>query len=367
MFNIEVSPPLVSLVGSPFVWKVFSDHSAAFLKIMAEPIDGVFELLPVDPVTKLAPFELAEYFKPFLSISLITNAPALHPDACKAFYVKFHQYFGNPPAQNDMTGLDRYILMGRIPKWRQAWFTSLGYTSYMGWLEVGENIGLSWYPGSTKKVLPDQPEMMYFIAPAADEYSLSITLTFDDGSSMVHTPDQLLNCALYQVGSFPVGFSQLNLASLSSKTVVKYVVNLIGTDFSRTYVLDYSVYRDTRYIIFRNSLGGYDTLPCTGEVDESTDIERSIADRVFDVNDLTRLNKRQYNTRTTEVAKVNSGWLDAEEKNWLNDLIESEEVFEVVDGIRQAIMIRNTNLDRSVRSYEPSSVEIEYERLYQVV
>jgi len=360
MFNIESAPPLVSLVGSPFVWRVFSDYADNLLKIMAEPVDDFFELLPVDQVSKIATFELSEYFFTQLQVSLQLNEAVVHPDACKEFYVKFYQYYGNPPESHDMTGVARWLLAGKIPKWKQLAFYNQ-FNSFYDLMLVSSI--LSFYPHEIKKILPEQPEVVYFIAPAAAQFTLVITITFDDNTSMVHRP-LYLELSKYQVGSFPVGYEQLNLSALSEKKIMRYVIEIENAYGSRIYELDYSAYRDKRFIVFRNSLGGYDTLACTGEADENSEIERIVTENVFDAAHAGRLNKSVKKAEETEIVKVNTGWLLPDEKNWLNDLVIATEVYELKGNTSCPVMIKNTSMDRTERNYEPGSVELEYERLY---
>jgi hypothetical protein len=122
-----------------------------------------------------------------------------------------------------------------------------------------------------------------------------------------------------------------------------------------------------RYLIFRNSLGGYDTLACTGEADESTRATRQIAEAVYDPDHLVRNNKRVYAIEHNEVVKVNSGWLLPAERDWLNELLISDDVYEQIGNIIRPVMMISAELDRSRRRFNPGSVELEYERLSIVV
>jgi len=369
MFEVTEYPALVSLQGMPFVFKVFSDSVEPFLKIMAEPVSGQFELLPVDPITNLAIFDLREYFKTELVNDLNIGSAVVHANACKSFTVNFLSYYGNPPQAHYITGIPLMMMPGKIPRWKQLEFNGAGYESFEGYLVVGNKTHLTWYPDQPKRVLPDQPEVMYFIARAAATYAITVTINYSDDTSDIYDPGVSVDALLYQICSIPVGYNKLGIGAVDpEKTVVSYTVAFAGNTFPRTYLVDHNAYRDTRYIIFRNTLSGYDVLACTGEADESTDTERKIAERVYDVENPNRLNKRVYYSQQTEIVKLNSGWLQANEKDWLNDMMESEEVYEIKgDGLRQPILIRSTSLDRSVRNYEPGSVEIEYERLYNTV
>jgi hypothetical protein len=365
MITIIDSPSAVSLQGEPFLWRVQSSLTVANLRILAEAVNDQYDVARVNNPLDEVLFELRDYYKSELSSVLNYGAVALHNNVCKDFSISFFEYYGTPAQLGSGTIETRKILMGKIPRWKQFWFTQSGYNGIEGWLVVGNHIWLTWYPEQAKKVLPDQPEVIYFIARGAKTYNLSISIAYSDGTTLVHDPGIAIATAMYQVASIPVGYNKLGIGAVDpNKTVVSYTISFDGNTFPRTYVVDFKSYRDVKYIIFRNTLGGYDVLACTGEADETTEIERDISERVYDMANPIRLNKTVYRIQNTAITKVNTGWLQPNEKEWLNDLFESEEVYELVGAYKQPIMLRNTSFDRSQRSYEPGSVELEYEKLY---
>ena len=95
----------------------------------------------------------------------------------------------------------------------------------------------------------------------------------------------------------------------------------------------------------------------------TTEITRSIANRVYDPEAAARISRYTYQSDHNEVEKVNTGWLARNEKRWLNDLLISEDVWEMLSGVLRPVMLLTTQLDRTERNYEPGSVELEYERL----
>jgi hypothetical protein len=359
MPTIVVQPPELSLQGRPFVFQVSSDNDdQPYIKLVAEPVTGQKEYLNYGGSGFEVKFDLREYFKPELSVALSLVA-AVHANACKQFSIKLSDYYGNPPTEQENTTVNKTVHIGTVPRWMLAAYDA-AYANFAA--RLGVSPFMTWYPAQNKRVLPAQNELLYFVAPNGGNYSVSVNILFSDGTLATHTPAGTISLQAYQVGSFNVGYTALGLAAVSpSKTVVRYTVTLAGK--TRTYDVDYKAYRDVRYIIFRNSLGGYDTLPCTGEADETTEVERQISESIYDAESSARYNKKVYQTEHFEKVKVNSGFLAANEKRWLNDLFISEEVFEIFNGIQTPILITANTLDRTERSYEPGSIEIEYERL----
>jgi len=364
MLTIIQQPPIISLQGSPFLCQLTSnDFDLPNFKVLAEPLPGQFDILPLNQADAVT-FDLSEYFESKLKIELKTDVQFLHENACLQFEIKFSEYYGNPPSVQNTISIFKSVLKGRIPRWQQRFYNK----SFTGLSQrLAASIFLSWYPSQPKRVLPDQPELMYFINTGSLSPELLVDVFYTDGTVVEdHDPGYNLQVQLYQVASFPVGYEKLNLAALQPlKKVKSYKVKIKNTTFFREYKVDFFPYRDVRYIIFRNSLSGYDTLACTGEADHQTSIERLVTESLYDPEYPLRLNKRVQNTEETESVKINSGWLNANEKLWLNDLVISDDVFELAEGILCPILIKNTTLDTSERIYEPGSVEIEYERLYQ--
>ncbi len=359
MATIISQPPALLLQGRPIVFAIGAENDdQPYIRLIAKPVAGQKDILPLRTSDAAASFELREYFKPELQVALSLTA-AVHANACKDFVISFWEYYGNPPAEQDELQVQKTVHIGTVPRWMQAAYDGL-YANFAARLAV--NPFMTWYPAQSKRVLPAQNELLYFVAPSSSTFSVSVSILYPDNTIVTHSPSGSLSLQLHKVGSFNVGYTALGIASVTpGKKPVQYTVTIAGK--TRTYIVDHKAYRDVRYIIFRNSLGGYDTLPCTGEADESTDIERTVAQRIYDQENPGRTNKYVHRTDHNEQAKVNTGFLAANEKRWLNDLMISEEVYEIAGGITTPILILNTTLDRTERSYEPGAVEIEYERL----
>jgi hypothetical protein len=363
MISITQTPETVNLQGLPIVFKATSNKfDEPYFQVMAEPVANQFDLLKLNRDDE-AVFDLREYFKPELSVNF-DPLPRLHANACKEFEVNFYDYYGNPPVQV-LAGSAVHnilVLLGTVPEWKQLEYRAT-YANFAAWRAA--NVFLTWYPAQPKRVLINQPEVLYFLAPASSEYAVSVAVLYTDNSIVSYTSNVGVYALQNQVASVPVGYTALAVgAQTPSKKVVHYTVTIAGK--TRTYIVDHTPHSDVRYIIFRTSLGGYDVLQCTGEVDSETEMKRKIANRVYDPEASPRISRYAYNIQHTEVEKVNTGWLLPNEKRWLNDLLISEDVWEMLGGVMRPVMIRNSNIDRSERSYEPGSVELEYERLTYV-
>ena len=102
---------------------------------------------------------------------------------------------------------------------------------------------------------------------------------------------------------------------------------------TRTYEVDQNYYLQERYLLFRNSLGGYDTLRCTGEKVTGATLER--VEVLNTANFYSSLNYPEFKfNQILERGKysINTGWLTSEEAEWLRELFLSKEVYIIDNG-----------------------------------
>ncbi|MDQ6479796.1 DUF5977 domain-containing protein [Dyadobacter sp. LHD-138] len=198
---------------------------------------------------------------------------------------------------------------------------------------------LTWQPDG-KLVRTDQPERLYFLTnftPSPRSLNLRARVYYADNSAETFTAKTVDNVTPMTVYSVPVGYSELNLQA-RTKPVTWYEVwlsNENGEQVSETrfYRIDRFAYESVKYIVFQNSLGGYDTLRCVGSASESVSINRQILERFTDYDYLPTVSEVLINNVTGErQITVNVGnWLNANHREYLEDLALSEE-FYIVDG-----------------------------------
>jgi len=371
--QIESQPPALSLSGMPILFTLSSDRVEDFYKILALPF-------PDDPSAggdflfrnseNKVTFDLHEYFS--RHSEFVLDDIYVHENHCWPATIEFSEYFGNPPEALNPLEATINILGGSIPRWKEHEFKK-NYVSFNAY-HLQEKPFLTWYPRLLKKVLPEQPERVYFLNRITQAIKLIVGVYFDDLSFALYNPDRQILAYEYQVYSFASGFNNLGLEAWAEvnhpgKTITHYYVAVtdaqgVALSESFLYQVNNDEYRNLRYIIFQNSLYGFDILPCTGEYDESSEVERMTAERIADVYDPGRLHKMEYDRRYSEIVKVNTGWLTQKEKKWLADLMISKEVYELKDGIMRRILIRTKAIDTTDRQFLPGDLELEYEPLF---
>lgn len=198
---------------------------------------------------------------------------------------------------------------------------------------------LTWQPVE-KLVDPQQPEWLYWLVnatPKPAELRVRVDITYLDGTS--ETVTKLTTPASqYAVYSLPVGFSALGLAAHEAargQLVHSYrvwVANETNGRLSqmRTYYLDRDYQANVLYLVFANSLGGYDTLRCTGQSSRALTVKGTNAQRALDPNYLPTTAELFSLDRTGErTLTVNTGLLDGDAVDYLAEVTVTEEIYVV--------------------------------------
>lgn len=132
---------------------------------------------------------------------------------------------------------------------------------------------LTWEP-LVKKVLPDQPEYLYFMVQSATatQFRVRLRTHFADGRLLEEVLAMRTDLARYEIFSVPAGPGQLNVPAREAEAgqqLVSYQLDVVDESGqllseTRTYELDHRPCPVRRYFLYANSLGGWNTLVCRG-------------------------------------------------------------------------------------------------------
>lgn len=207
---------------------------------------------------------------------------------------------------------------------------------------------LTWNP--VFKVLPTQPVFLYFLTnmnPSPFALKLRVFRWYTDGTADTTAQTvSVLNTQAMNVYEVPCGLEAIGAfgSDGGAKIISRYMVWLVNENDAvvskmNTYEVDWSFYDDSRILIFRNSLGGYDTLACTGRVTENLLVSRETTERMVPFESAASFAELVINNVTGErELTVSTGWLDANQRAWLEELAFSEDVYVMTD--REYIPLR---------------------------
>lgn len=227
-----------------------------------------------------------------------------------------------------------YALKGALSVEQFAGWRDVFFTTYLSQTRQF----LTWQPAQ-KWVETDQPEFLYHLVnytPRPTELRLRVEVTYTDGSSEVLTPFMTQAVSQYTVYSVPVGFVALGLPekeAATNKVVLSYgvwVANEANGRLSeiRTYWVNREYQPNVLYLLLANSLGGYDTLRCTGAsgrrlVVRGTDVQRPL-DPAYRPGTAEYIKVNRRGERTITVA---TGLRDGAELDYLTELLFAEDVY----------------------------------------
>lgn len=195
---------------------------------------------------------------------------------------------------------------------------------------------LTWQP-RIKMVTEYQPEFLYWIAKGGD-YMIRVKAYDDDrlvDTQLLH----LITTQRYDVLEFPAGWLQLGLDSLAGGSVNRWTVQIVEGSAqsgglikpSESEIMEYQLdcgncSSQTRYVVFQNSLGGYDTLRCTGQNEASFQVNKT----TYRTGQGLASNIREvYSTvqGSNDSGSLNTGYMPKDNIPWVKDLLRSQDVY----------------------------------------
>ena len=168
-----------------------------------------------------------------------------------------------------------------------------------------------------------------------------------------------------------------NLGVLITPETVKYQVRIGLKDASssfdstlterKTFIIDDNCYRDEFRFEWLNKLGGIDAYTFTGKHSKTTDIEKEVFKR--SLNSARSIPERQTTTLkvdSKDIHNVNSGIVNYETRLWLDELLESPEVYLVVGSYRLPVQITGS-YDYEKLAEDSYNVGFEFELAYDKI
>lgn len=238
---------------------------------------------------------------------------------------------------------------------------------------------LTWQSKS-KTVIYDQEEFLYYFVNDASIHQLKLTanIYYEDGTTtnlhqIVVTDQDFADTSTTIKGRlfvFPAGRENAVLNFVDpTKNILKYDMflrnqdGLIVTEI-RTYIVDYLKNPNTEYFLFANSLGGFDSLAATGKTQEMMEVTKDLYESTLPENySVKDAQLHVLKSRFKDTFKSNSGYLKSKtEANYLaHELINSEQVYLLVNKVRVAIVIKTSKITISTDENYKWFVAFEYE------
>lgn len=283
----------------------------------------------------------------------------LHTEHIIQFYLRFAEKWDNEVQHMYTTGTYSAILGGLSQlKLSEFAIENISFYTHL----ISKNPFLTWQP-LIKVTGLRTPERMYFYNSASRTISLKSRKWFTDGTNATVTLYTLAcNTGIVEIdcsyGNFFMGTVKLDQYDIwleSEGSVISEV---------RSFVPDYRYYRNEEHIVFRNSLGGYDTLRCTGRRTDLPEFDRETFE------DENKLMQALQNLQTNNF-EINTGSLDADAAAWMDELFLSREVFWITNERLIPILITGKKKNKTTDDQLRFSFDIEFslaaiERFYSI-
>lgn len=295
--------------------------------------------------------------------------------AVKKYFIQYYEYYGIPPLvkilRSSVSKLT-YVIPGGLDRMNQA-LNNFNNTDFYNKLFQDRSF-LTWQP-KEKVISRAQPEKLFFMVldHTITELSLMVKVYYTNGSSDVVLKKTVTGVANYDLYEFVVGYNKLNLDDVDPDKIVKqYEVWLIKQDGEtvvseiRKYIPDTKIHNQERAFIFRNSLGWYDTIRVTGELENNNEYDPSMVEMItgpYFTNEDPQVVVAENQESQTYIA--NTGWTDDIEKvNWFRDFYLSRQVYEVISGILYPVVLTSKKIFIRKDNEYPYSGQFEYMRAW---
>ncbi len=326
---------------------------ASMLAAITEPLDMAEN--PPYQVGNITTLEGAIYrIEQYLDDELVWTRPDFEQRGFKTYYrhtMPFQLRSTVKPTNTTETTDTEWVFKGGID---DEDFRDYGLTFFDQYLANTRQF-LTWCPND-KLVSADQPEFLYFLLnfePLPTVLRLRVRVSYIDNTFQILTPfsTKLLPALrLYNVVSVAVGHDALGLGSLTQK-VHKWEVWLddqtgVRVSEIRAYRQDFEYRHQSRYVIFSNSLGGYDTYRFYGTSSQKLSTRRTTYRRNKSFWDDPSLPEILVNEVESERSlTAYTGWLDRRTSlKWLQELALSEDVYLHTDRLLRPMMVVSSEL-----------------------
>lgn len=388
MISVTNQPPKVCLSEMPAIFEVETDLTSGDNHHVLVKPQYWNESDPIGTDVLYPPFEgrarcdLSEYLRSFFERQVPPSEWFQYPcigvaseveNRSMRYSIEASEGTGFPATYDNVTVSNRYVVPGRIPKWLRNWFYK-NWDSYWSWIQDVKPF-LTFAP-KTLKCSKTQTRKLYWLcdyAPASGhELSMNLRYAFTDGT----TADEVRaivsdeNFGQYKIYQIPAGYASLGIAAYlaanhPTKVLVSWSIKLLDASTvvseERTFVLDDYEHYGSIELAFANSAGGFDTVLLSGVAESKREHSQEHVN-VLDTDDALPTRRSSF-ADVTEKVKADTGWLTADERRYLSELLISRDVYELTpDGMMPVVILSQQQIAHKDND-TLISMQIEFERV----
>lgn len=291
-------------------------------------------------------------------------------------YQLYEQVQGGTPAVNtNKYTQTRWLFKGGIADEDSSWYEQFFHVFLRDTRQF-----LTWQP--TQKIVDrQQEEYLYFLFnfTPPSQVKCRIEIIYRDGTQIERDAGTISNIPLYSVLCCPVGPKALSLDNDSN--IASYRVWLSNQDNLRisevrTYYIDNRYRPQQRWLLFNNSLSGWDTLRLLGRSEQTVVVERSQAQiQTWGETGIESAELRIVEIKGDTQLTISTGWFERDADimaTYLTELLYAESIYLITEKGHIPVILSDTQLithqddtDLVSRSltFERTKAERNYSRL----
>lgn len=308
-------------------------------------------------------FDIAKYLQPEIETSFTwpeESAVYQHvlSSAFFQYFIRIAEVKNIPPVVQAVSlQVGYYAMAGKKPDWKfdYDYRTLVDEAAWEGTTRLTYNQERNFLTNQPahKRIAQHQPEKLFFINWSA-ETSLNIryTVYFTDGTTFQN--DVTFSTVQYRVHELSIGPDWLNIYTIDiTKTVSHYTVVLVDSSGPPTarsevqlYEIDYGPYKNERFFLFKNQRAGYDTLCFRGLRQRGTSISSDTIISAGGAGNPFQVKKRnRFSINEAPTVRISSGPLTEVELDHYKEILLSEEIYMVVNGVLHDCLIVTDNVE----------------------
>ena len=329
------------------------------------------DLFNTDDDFKVYP-DISEYLNSLLQSSFTYpyNGSLVNevPDAVLKYYIRYAEYEDGNVQQVGNTYEDSgyahplYVIAGKLKQIDSDFMRTEG-TNYMDYMDNAMRF-LTWAP-LIKVTYPNMPERLFFFAKSTG-LKLMCQKHFTDGSSGVATEQLTITQDAYTIIEILCGTLELFIGD-DVTSIASYDVWIADSkdDYAseiRSFIIDHNSYLNIRTLIFKNSMGMYDMLHCTGILTVSDNVKRTEMEVLS--NDVFR--RKLQLAENTPPYSLNSGYLyNKLTRLWLEEIQLSGDVSLALGDFLLPVIMKTAKIERTKDRKNIYSINIIFEPDYR--
>lgn len=181
----------------------------------------------------------------------------------KRFYLRYTERYGDPPDDAPFSQSDiQYVVLGGLSY--EEYASDYFFTNYLNKYPF-----FTWQANG-RHVFTDEPHFLYFMVPefGVAEFHVNVRVNYTDGTFVDFNPFAYAGVMRYELYCIPAGFTQLAIAAQSVKDVFSYSIQVTDGNAKplsekRTFLVIRDHFSFRRFFMYRNAIGGFDTLAAT--------------------------------------------------------------------------------------------------------